>query len=114
MKFLFILNDSPYGNQRSYNGLRLATAIAKSHDVRVFLFGDGVLCGLAGLAPAHADYNPQELLTQLASRGVQIGACKTCMEARGLSEASLIPAVHRSVMDDLVHWAEEANKVLSF
>ena len=24
MKFLFILNDAPYGTERSYNGLRLA------------------------------------------------------------------------------------------
>ena len=27
MKTLFILNDPPYGTERSYNGLRLARAI---------------------------------------------------------------------------------------
>jgi len=26
MHYLFILNDPPYGTERSYNGLRLATA----------------------------------------------------------------------------------------
>jgi uncharacterized protein involved in oxidation of intracellular sulfur len=29
MKLLFILNDPPYGTERSYNGLRLANTVAK-------------------------------------------------------------------------------------
>jgi uncharacterized protein involved in oxidation of intracellular sulfur len=29
MNTLFILNDPPYGTERSYNGLRLAGAVAK-------------------------------------------------------------------------------------
>ena len=29
MQTLFILNDAPYGTERSYNGLRLAKAVAK-------------------------------------------------------------------------------------
>ena len=29
MKTLFILNDAPYGSERTYNGLRLAGAVAK-------------------------------------------------------------------------------------
>ena len=28
MKFLFILNDAPYGSERSYNALRLAGTLA--------------------------------------------------------------------------------------
>lgn len=27
MKHLFLLNDAPYGTERSYNGLRLALAL---------------------------------------------------------------------------------------
>jgi SAM-dependent methyltransferase len=30
MKYVFILNDPPYGTERSYNGLRLANALAKT------------------------------------------------------------------------------------
>jgi uncharacterized protein involved in oxidation of intracellular sulfur len=30
MKNLVILNEGPYGNERSYNGLRLALGLAKS------------------------------------------------------------------------------------
>jgi sulfur relay (sulfurtransferase) complex TusBCD TusD component (DsrE family) len=43
MKYLFVFNDSPCGNQRSYNGPRLAVALVKdSLKVNFFLFGDGV------------------------------------------------------------------------
>jgi len=44
MKTLLILNDPAYGTERSYNGLRLAVALAKRDDseVRVFLIGDAV------------------------------------------------------------------------
>jgi uncharacterized protein involved in oxidation of intracellular sulfur len=30
MRTLFILNDPPYGTERSYNGLRLAGALSKA------------------------------------------------------------------------------------
>jgi len=42
MKFLMILNDPPYGTERVYNGLRLATnLLAKNEEaeVSVFLLG---------------------------------------------------------------------------
>ena len=32
MKILLILNDPPYGTERSYNGLRLAKALAGKQD----------------------------------------------------------------------------------
>jgi uncharacterized protein involved in oxidation of intracellular sulfur len=114
MKYLFIFNDSPYGSQRAHNGLRLAAALSKEAPTRVFLLGDGVTCALDRLTPAHADYNPQEMLRQIASRGVTIGACRTCLEARGISDAMLLPEVQRSTMEDLVMWTDDAEKVLTF
>ncbi len=41
--------------------------------VRIFLLGDEVTGALDGFNPAHADYNPQEMLKFLAGRGTQIG-----------------------------------------
>ena len=111
---LFIFNDAPYGSQRSYNGLRMAAALARKTEVRVFLLGDGVTCGLAGFNPAHADYNPQELLNQVAATGAPISACGTCMEARGMAAEALLPAVKRSTLDELVAWTTECDKVISF
>jgi uncharacterized protein involved in oxidation of intracellular sulfur len=43
MNIVFILNDPPYGSERSYNGLRLAVALAKQDSNRaitVFLMAD--------------------------------------------------------------------------
>lgn len=111
---LFIINDSPHGSQRAYNGLRLAAALARKTEVRVFLLGDGVICGLGGLAPAHADYHPQEMLKQIANTGAALAACGTCMDARGIAAGALIPEVRRSTMDELVAWTEESQRVLSF
>lgn len=50
MKALFVLNDPPYGTERSYNGFRLARALAKheANEIRVFLLGDAALCAKAG------------------------------------------------------------------
>ncbi len=115
-KYLFIFNDSPHGSQRAYNGLRLAASLSRKTGsaTRVFLLGDGVICALMGLQPAHADYNPQELLRQIAANGAEVHACSTCMEARGLSESSMLAEVKRSTMDTLTQWVEDAEKVLNF
>ena len=114
MKYLFIFNDSPYGSQRTHNGLRLAVALSKKDSARVFLLGDGVTAAMRGLNPVHADYNPQEMLRQLAAQGVTIGACRTCLEARGIGDDLLIPEAKRSTMDEFLAWTEDAEKVLTF
>ena len=43
---LFILNDPPYGTERSYNGLRFAGALStrEGEQVKVFLIGDAADC----------------------------------------------------------------------
>lgn len=49
MKTLLILNDPPYGTERSYNGLRLAKALATENaTVIVFLLADAVICAKHG------------------------------------------------------------------
>lgn len=115
-KYLFVFNDSPHGSQRTYNGLRLAVSLSRKENsgVRVFLLGDGVVCGLRGLQPAHADYNPQELLKQVLVNGGEVHACGTCMEARGIGDESQIDGVKRSTMDTLTQWTEDTEKVLTF
>jgi sulfur relay (sulfurtransferase) complex TusBCD TusD component (DsrE family) len=60
MRTLFVLNDPAYGTERSYNGLRLANALAKrdTEEVRVFLMADAVSCALAGQQTPNGYYNP--------------------------------------------------------
>lgn len=69
--YLFIINDSPYGNERPYNALRLALNLVKRPDasVRVFLIGDGVNCAIAGQKTPEGYYNVERMLKPLAKRG---------------------------------------------
>ncbi len=75
-KILIILNDPPYGTERSYNGMRLANALSKdeNNEVRVFLLGDAVVCAKKGQKTPNGYYN-LELMLKVASRQkVTIGA----------------------------------------
>tara|TARA_R110002074_G_scaffold139168_1_gene284645 strand:- start:6194 stop:6523 length:330 start_codon:yes stop_codon:yes gene_type:complete len=50
MKHLILLNDPPYGTERSFNGLRTAHALAKNNpeaEINVFLMANAVLCAKA-------------------------------------------------------------------
>ena len=69
---LFVLNDAPYGNERPYNGLRLALNLVKRPDVlvRVFLIGDAVLCARRGQKTPDGYYNLERMLKSLARRGL--------------------------------------------
>lgn len=112
---LFILNDSPYGSQRTHNSLRLASTLArKNAGVRIFLLGDGVVAGVERQSPTDASYNAQETLRMLAANGVAVTACTTCLQARGISEQALVSGVRPSNMDELADLVGEAEKVLVF
>jgi uncharacterized protein involved in oxidation of intracellular sulfur len=116
MRILIILNDAPYGDERAYNGLRLALSLSKSDAValRVFLMADAVSCAKPGQVTPDGYYNIGRMLRGLVGRGVEIGACGTCMEARGVTDADLLEGVHRSSMAELTTWTIEADKVVSF
>ena len=47
---LFVLNDAPYGSERSNNGLRHAMTMSKQDgvDLKVLLMADATTCALAG------------------------------------------------------------------
>lgn len=68
-----ILNDAPYGNERSYNGLRLALSLVKNNEsVRIFLMADAVLCSLKGQTTPNGFYNIERMISGLVRRGVHI------------------------------------------
>lgn len=118
MKYLFILNDAPYGSERSYNGLRLARQLLKdpaaANEVRVFLVGDAAACGQAGQKVPEGYYNVEAMLAAIASRGSPVGICGTCMDARGIAEERLVPGCRRSNLAEQAAWAAWADKVLVF
>ncbi len=65
MKTLFILNDPPYGTERTYNGLRLAGNMLKMGEgleVVVFLLGDAVTAAKKGQKTPNATLDAQRVL----------------------------------------------------
>lgn len=116
MKYLIILNDPPYGSERSYNGLRLASSLAKQEatSVSVFLMGDAAACGVAGQSTPNGYYNIERMLKGLATKGANIGICGSCMDARGIDSEFIAAGTKRSSMDELTTWTQEADKVIVF
>lgn len=112
---LFILNDAPYGNERAYNGLRLAgTLTAKEGvQVRVFLMADAVGCAKTGQKVPEGYYNLQLMLGKVLRKG-EVALCGTCMDARGLGAAELMEGAQRSTLAQLADWTTEADQVLVF
>ncbi|MGB5567867.1 MAG: DsrE family protein [Sedimenticolaceae bacterium] len=114
MKALLILNDPPYGTERSYNGLRLAKALAgKGTEVSVFLMADAVSCAKAGQKLPSGYYNLELMVKSVARRG-EVLLCGTCMDARGLTDKELLEGAQRSTMDVLAELTIAANRVLVF
>jgi uncharacterized protein involved in oxidation of intracellular sulfur len=94
---LLVLNDAPFGSERSYNGLRLAGSLAHRDDeqVRVFLMGDAATCAKSGQKVAHGYYNIELMLGPVLRRGGEIGVCSTCMDSLAEAElASRLPQGH--------------------
>lgn len=116
MKTLFVLNDPPYGSERPYNGLRLASAMSKreGEQVKVFLLADAVGCAVEGQQTPNGYYNLERLLSSAVKHGAEVGLCATCMDARALTDDRLIEGAHRSTIDQLVDWTLWADKVITF
>ncbi len=116
MKTLVILNDPPYGSERSYNGLRLAGALGKrdGEEVRVFLMGDAAACAKAGQQVPQGFYNLERMLRVVAQADGEVGVCGSCMDARGIREAELSPDARRSTLEELADWTVWAERVLVF
>jgi uncharacterized protein involved in oxidation of intracellular sulfur len=116
MKSLFILNDAPYGSERSYNALRLARSLLKTGGaaVKVFLIGDAAACAKAGQKVPQGFYNIGDMLGMVLRAGAEVGVCGTCIDARGIADTDLVQSAHRSTMDELTVWTQWADKVLVF
>ena len=115
-KTLFILNDPPYGTERSYNALRLAGSLSRreGEEVKIFLIGDAVACAKANQRLPQGYYNVEVMLNAAARHGAAIGACSTCIDARGITDAELAEGTRRSTLDELTTWTQWADRTLVF
>lgn len=117
MKVLFIVNESPYGSERAWNALRLATALQQEipqAQIRLFLLSDGVYGALPEHHRPEGSYNIGQMLASLIAAGAEVLACVTCIDQRGLWNAKLMEGVRLGSMVELAHWTAEADRVLVF
>lgn len=70
-KYLIVINDAPYGDERPYNALRLALNLVKREGakVRVFLLADAVFCARRGQKTPEGYYNIERMIKSIARRG---------------------------------------------
>lgn len=115
-KTLFIVNDPPYGTERSFNALRLAGSLSRreGEEVKVFLLGDAASCAKRDQRVPQGYYNIEVMLQAVARRKGEIGVCGTCMDARGITDPELAEGTHRSTLDQLTDWTRWAERVLVF
>lgn len=118
MKYLFVLNDPPYGTERSYNGLRLAREMLKDPNagnvVRVFLVADAAACAKSDQKVPQGYYHIESFLKMIVRAGGEVGVCSTCMDARGMTDAELVDGTRRSTLAEWAAWTQWADKVLVF
>ncbi len=114
MNILIILNDPPYGTERSYNGLRLAKALSNTDaKVTVFLMADAIVCAKRGQTVPQGFYNIELMLKSVIRKG-EVLLCGACMKARGFTDDDILPDARRSTMQELAERTLAADKVLVF
>tara|TARA_B100001971_G_C17953489_1_gene413758 strand:+ start:47 stop:448 length:402 start_codon:yes stop_codon:yes gene_type:complete len=117
MKTLIILNDSPYGTERFYNGLRLANNLLNSDpdgELTVFLMADAVVGAKKGQRTPDGYYNIENMLKRVITGGGEILLCGICEDARGFTDDDVMEGTKRSTMDELTANTLSADKVLVF
>jgi uncharacterized protein involved in oxidation of intracellular sulfur len=117
MRILMVLNDPPYGTERTYNGLRLAHNLLRTTEgaeVTVFLMGDAAAAARSGQQTPNGYYNLERMLKGILTQGGTVLLCGSCMDARGLREADVVQGTQRSSLDELTRLTAAAEKVLVF
>ena len=112
---LIILNDPPYGTERTYNGLRLALALPKveGDTLTIFMMGDAAATAKAGQQTPNGYYNLERMLKGVC-RKAEVLLCGSCLDARGIKDSELAEGCRRSTMDELAERTVAADKVLVF
>ncbi|MFW5953388.1 MAG: DsrE/DsrF/TusD sulfur relay family protein [Candidatus Natronoplasma sp.] len=110
-----ILNDAGYGDERPYNALRYAKALVeKDATVNLFLMADSVTCALEGQETPKGYYNLARMFKYLVNKDMEIHACGSCMETRGITEKDFVKGVKKSTMGQLADWTLESDDVIVF
>lgn len=116
MRMVIVANDAPYGSERTYNALRLASALLTSEselELTLFLLGDAVACAKAGQVTPQGYYNVERMIGAVTRRGLVL-ACETCLAARGIKAEDLAEGCRPAKLGELANLVLDAEKVMTF
>lgn len=107
---MFILNNAPYGSERSYKTLRLARQLGKTEGERgrIFLMDDTVACAKIGQKVPDGYYNAGDMVSG------EIRLCGTCLDAHGIGDDQVVEGTRRSTLKGRGEWTAAADEVLVF
>jgi uncharacterized protein involved in oxidation of intracellular sulfur len=117
MKVLIIINDAPYGTEKAYNAMRLATQILKDYEnteLCIFLMADAVGCAIPNQKTPDGYYNIERMMKSVVNKNGKVKICTSCAEARGLKEMKFIDGVELSSMKEVTQWVMESDRVITF
>lgn len=115
MKILFLLNDAPYGSDKTYNALRTAIQLQKQDNgikVLVYLMSDAVVSAVDGQSVKQGNYNVGAMLSEIIDASGEVKICTSCAESRGLKAP--IRGASLGTLSDLTNWIVSSDKVLTF
>jgi uncharacterized protein involved in oxidation of intracellular sulfur len=116
MKITMLINDAPYGSERTFNALRLADVLLTLEDdleLTVCLLGDAVWCAKQGQQTPDGFYNVGRMLKPVLRRGLVL-VCETCMAARGLKAEDLMEGCRPARLGEAGMQVLDADKVITF
>jgi uncharacterized protein involved in oxidation of intracellular sulfur len=116
-KVLILVNDAPYGTEKTYNALRLAMQIQKDYEgteLYIFLMADAVTCALPDQNTPNGYYNIERMLKAVLMKNGKVKLCGSCAEARGLKELQLLDGTELSTMKELTQLTMECDKMITF
>ena len=117
MKSLLILNGPPYGDERSYNALRLAHALQKRDpdaELTVFLMADAVVAAKANQKTPDGHYNVEHMLKRVLAGKGKVLLCGPCVDARGVGDSEVLAGLKRSTMEELAQETIASGHTLVF
>ena len=108
------LGSPAYSSERAFTALNfIHTALMEGHELKVFLFEDGIFLSKRGQDPGNFA-NPLPWLETIIEEGAEVKFCGTCAKERGLTEEEIIEGVRKGTMADFVGMVSSADRSVIF
>ncbi len=87
-------------------------AIAKNHQVEIFLYVDSVISVNKDISPAK-ERNLYQRMAELAELGAEIKICGVCVQFRGIKREQLLPEGELEGLPGLADMVKECDKFIN-